>query len=272
MRLADYSDFLRSSAIIRRASAKTSSESRTLPASTSATLIARSCSKAALSSVWACSLSFMASPFVQMIHMKRGLSVMFQNSFFYGVIHPVIEAHSLTGGCMRCFLVQFRGNSHIKTPRVGFFGSFAFLRTKIQVVFHRISQSCFQLINGTPLKRNHIVNMQHVTVKNIGFRVVLKTPLIAFISKYAHGFTPAFSRKRLTDFTAPLSVTGCGCGRWNVARTLFNSTRTREPRPSLISAPQAVNRLSISTHAIDGLTGLANIATSVLRCLLFMVK
>jgi hypothetical protein len=77
-------------------------------------------------------------------------------------------------------------------------------------------------------------------------------------------------KKRRTDFTAPLSVSGCGCGRWNVAASLSIINQTREPRPSLILPPQALNRLSISLQAIVAPAGSAKIVERVLRWLLFI--
>jgi hypothetical protein len=43
--------------------------------------------------------------------------------------------------------------------------------------------------------------------------------------------------------------------------------RTLDPHPSLISAPQARSKLSISAHGIFARTGFSKMACSVLRCL-----
>ena len=71
------------------------------------------------------------------------------------------------------------------------------------------------------------------------------------------------------DFTAPLSVSFCGCGRWNTARTPFNAIRTLEPLPSLISAPTALSKASMLVHSMLALSGSAKIAVSVFWCVLF---
>ena len=112
--------------------------------------------------------------------------------------------------------------------------------------------------------------VQHLAVEQVGLWIVLEAPLITFVAQYIHGVTPASLRSRRTDRTEPLSVTGCGWGRWNTAYLPFNSTRIREPRPSVTSAPQARNRLSMSPQAMDGLIGSLKTASSVRRCLLFM--
>lgn len=48
--------------------------------------------------------------------------------------------------------------------------------------------------------------------------------------------------------TAPLSVSGEGCGLWNTRRSLKSLTHRREPSASVISAPRATRRASISAH------------------------
>ena len=42
--------------------------------------------------------------------------------------------------------------------------------------------------------------------------------------------------------------------------------RTREPLPSVISAPKATNKASISAQAILAFTGVEKISSKVLRC------
>ncbi len=71
------------------------------------------------------------------------------------------------------------------------------------------------------------------------------------------------------DFKAPLSVSFCGCGRWNTARTPFKAIRTLEPLPSLISAPAALSKASMLVHSMLAFTGSAKISLSVFWCVLF---
>jgi hypothetical protein len=82
-----------------------------------------------------------------------------------------------------------------------------------------------------------------------------------------HGVIPASRKNRRTDLSAPLSVSFAGCGRWNTASTPFRLTRTRDPRPSEIVAPAAMNNASMSTHGTLARTGSAKTACNVLRCL-----
>jgi hypothetical protein len=132
----------------------------------------------------------------------------FRNSFSHGEGNPVIEAYSLKRGRLRRFLMQFRGNSNIETPGKRFLRLFSGFLAQIKIIFNRLSQGFFQFVNGPTLKSNNIGKVQDIAVKNVRLRVVLKTPLIAFIGKYAHGVTPIVLKKRRTDFTAPLSVSG----------------------------------------------------------------
>ena len=63
--------------------------------------------------------------------------------------------------------------------------------------------------------------------------------------------------------TAPLSVMGRGCGRWNTRRSPNSRTPTRDPSRSLISAPNSMNSASISRHGMLPLVGCLNIEVSV---------
>jgi hypothetical protein len=48
-------------------------------------------------------------------------------------------------------------------------------------------------------------------------------------------------------------------------------TRTRDPLPSVISAPSAINKPSISFHKMSERTGFSNIFCNVSRCFLFII-
>jgi len=74
------------------------------------------------------------------------------------------------------------------------------------------------------------------------------------------------SSHRLILFTAPLSVIGRGCGRWNMRFSPFSKTAIREPSRSCTSAPGAINSDSISAHLMVPLTGQVKISDSVRRC------
>ena len=77
----------------------------------------------------------------------------------------------------------------------------------------------------------------------------------------------AASRNRRIDLSAPLSISLRGWGRWNTPRTPRRDIRTREPRPSVSSAPSAASRCSTSAHATSDRTGSSKIAERVRRCL-----
>lgn len=133
--------------------------------------------------------------------------------FIQSSFYPMIDADSITVGLYRDFLMQFGGNAHIEFAGKGLFRRFSYFSAKIKVVFNGISQCLFQFIYRTALESYNIVQIQNFTVKDIRIRIILKSALIAFISKYIHGVIPILSKKWRTDLTAPLSVTGRGCGR-----------------------------------------------------------
>src|SRR5690606_31838579 len=84
-----------------------------------------------------------------------------------------------------------------------------------------------------------------------------------------HGFTPFSSNHLRMEATAPLSVSGEGCGRWNTLLSPNRRTPIREPSRSLSSAPRLINSDSMSFHLMLPLVGRANICSSVCRCLRF---
>lgn len=189
---------------------------------------------------------------------------------FQCIGNPFVETDAVLCGFHGQAQMNFRFYSHIKCAGKRFFRGFSCLSAQIEVIFNRVSHGLFQFINGSALKSNNIPEMKYIAMKNIGIRIIFETALVPFVTDNIHGLTPICSKKRLTDFKAPLSVFGCGWGRWKVATFLPKINQTREPLPSLIVPPEALNSSSISAHLMSDLTGLAKIAPSVLRCLLFI--
>jgi hypothetical protein len=48
-----------------------------------------------------------------------------------------------------------------------------------------------------------ICQIHNLAVKKISLLIIVKTAFIDLIGEYVHGFTPAFSKKFLTGYTAP---------------------------------------------------------------------
>ena len=196
--------------------------------------------------------------------------MLFRNCPFKSFCYPFIEAHAVMGCPHGKALMNIRIQTHIECAGKRLLRRFALLGAILKIHLNGFRQRGLEFINGTPLKGNDIGKVQYIAMKNVGIRVVFKTALIPLVCKYAHSITPAFSRKRRTDLIAPLSVSGCGCGRWKVAISVPIINLTREPLPSFMMPPQALNKLSISLQAIAGLTGSVKIAIRVLRWLLFI--
>ena len=65
-------------------------------------------------------------------------------------------------------------------------------------------------LDGFALKRHDIAESRNLPVKNLGFIVKSDGCPISFVCH--HGCIPASVKNLRIDFTAPLSVVGCGCG------------------------------------------------------------
>lgn len=114
---------------------------------------------------------------------------MVRNRFGQCIGYPFIKAHAVAGGLHSNFLVKFRRNTHVETSGKRLVRFFSFAFAVFQVHFNRFRKGRFQFIDGAPLKSDHIIDVQHIAVKNIGIQVVLKAALIAFIGKNAHGYS-----------------------------------------------------------------------------------
>jgi hypothetical protein len=79
------------------------------------------------------------------------------------------------------------------------------------------------------LERHDVAQVGHFAVEVPDVLVVLDDRLITLVSHRGHCSISASIKKRRTDFTVPLSVSFCGCGRWNTARRPFKPMRTRDP-------------------------------------------
>src|SRR5918999_5325552 len=113
--------------------------------------------------------------------------------------------------------------------------------------------------------------LYELTPEHLNIRVEGNDGLEALDSHHVnHGLTPFSSSHLRIASTAPLSVSGDGCGRWNTRTTPNRNTSTREPSPSASSAPNSRNSASISAQRILPEAGREKIRSSVLWCLRFM--
>src|ERR1017187_1137468 len=95
-----------------------------------------------------------------------------------------------------------------------------------------------QLLDRRSLKGDHVSCVDHFSVEHPCLFLQINSRLIALVG---HDFLsipiPASVRNLCMEATPPRPVSFCGGGRWNTARTPLSAIRTREPRPSEISAP-----------------------------------
>src|SRR5208282_719606 len=163
---------------------------------------------------------------------------------------PLVEAEPgpLGGADQRS--MQQRLHTDDELAGIRLFRLLAALPAEGQVIVDGVGERLFQFGNRVPLKGDHVAEIEDFAMKQLGVFIVLDEGLVAFVVHRVHTVISASIKKRRADFTAPLSVSLRGCGRWNTARTPFNATLTREPLPSLNSAPHARNSASTSRQGI----------------------
>src|SRR5204863_6306668 len=103
-------------------------------------------------------------------------------------------------------------------------------------------------------------------------RVPLVSHCIQRTASPPEGRIPAAMRKLRKDRTIPLLISFSGWGSWKTALTPFKATRTREPLPSVSSAPRAKSRHSTSCQARLARTGSAKIPASTFKHLFFEIQ
>ncbi len=197
-------------------------------------------------------------------HLAQGLLSLGEGSrgsLGQGIVHPLIDGlRALHRGLSdqpvvlwRCAKRQFSGK--------GFFRHSPVFGTPSKIVVHRAVERRFEFVDGCARKVDHIPDALDGAMKQAVVRVQPDRRRVSFIGR--HGVTPASPGNRRRATMAPLSVSGLGCGRWKTARTPFTAILTREPAPSVIVAPWARRRVSISLHRMLERTGLSNIAARV---------
>lgn len=110
-------------------------------------------------------------------------------------------------------LVQNGFGTHDKLPGKWLFWLLSTLGAKRQIIFDGAGKCLLQLCCGRSLKGKDVAKIDNLAVEKAGFFIVFYNCFIAFVMHRAYGLISASSKKRLTDFTAPLSVSFCGWGR-----------------------------------------------------------
>ncbi len=191
------------------------------------------------------------------------------------ISHPLVKAFVFSTGEYGYLFVNVGINAYVKASRIGFFGVYSLLFAHGQENIQRGFPFFSQVVGIVSVEISSAVQTDELTAKHLNLAVVADK---CFISGFAsvkshdivHCLTPLSSSHFRTLATAPLSVVGLGCGRWNTRHSPNNLTPMREPSRSDISAPSSINKLSISDHLILPLIGRENMSASVFWCLRFM--
>ncbi len=107
-------------------------------------------------------------------------------------------------------LVEFRFNSNHELSRIWFFGGFAPISTKIEIVIHGIFECRTEITYCFPLKGHNIPKIDDFTMKEICVIIKFNFSNIAFV--FHHLITSASFKNFRIELTAPLSVTRLGWG------------------------------------------------------------
>ena len=109
--------------------------------------------------------------------------------------------------------MQDRFRTHDKLTGKWLLRLLAALGAKGQIVLDGAGKRLLQLCRRCSLKGKDVAKIDNLAVEKRSIFIVFDNRFIALVMHRTHGLISASSRKRLTDFTAPLSVSFCGCGR-----------------------------------------------------------
>src|ERR1700689_388590 len=109
--------------------------------------------------------------------------------------------------------MQFRLSADHELSGERFLRLLAARRAKRQVILNRRGEGSFQFVHGLSLERDDIAQIDDLAMKQSGILAEFDDRFITVEMHRAHGSPPASRKNRRTDLTAPLSVSGRGCGR-----------------------------------------------------------
>src|SRR5947209_3381185 len=102
-------------------------------------------------------------------------------------------------------------NARHELTREGLVRLFPALRAECEIIVDRSLEGCFQFGDALSLEGDHVARVEDFAMENPRFVVEFDFANITLV--FHHGVTPAWTRNRRMERTAPLSVSFCGCGR-----------------------------------------------------------
>ncbi len=185
---------------------------------------------------------------------------------------PVVQAASADLGLNSKPCMQFRGQTQGNFAGIRLVRLTTYFCACGKVIINGFVKNLTEFLHGVRMKANYIIYSCNMPDKAFIFGAKAYNGCIALIChSVIHGFTPNFVRKVLASRIWYGAASFLGCGLWKYPMTSSRINLTREPSPSSISQPTANRSDSISAHTKDFGVGLAKIAASVFRCLLFMM-
>lgn len=187
--------------------------------------------------------------------------------------HPLIQRQAFRSGSHRRRMMRLRVKAQHKLAGMPLEWLDTFLLAHLQKHLERRLAFMLQSSNVLCVKIRAAVEPDKLATKHLDVWIVLDhRPLPIDHHHIFHGLTPLLSSHLRMDSTAPLSVSGEGCGLWNTRTSPNNFTPTRDPSRSLTFAPKSVNIASMSCHLMPPDTGRAKINARVFELLRFMLK
>lgn len=185
--------------------------------------------------------------------------------------HPLVQRQAIRLGSSRRRLVDAGIEAQHKFAGMPLERLNPFLLTHLQKHLERSLAFMFQPGNVLGVKIRAAVQSDKLAAKHLDIRVVFDHRPLPFNHHHVfHGCTPFSINHLRIDSTAPLSVSGEGCGRWNTRTPPNSFTPTRDPSRSLTFAPKSASSDSISRHLMLPEAGRAKISARIFELLRFM--
>lgn len=180
------------------------------------------------------------------------------------LIHPLVNRTRLDTCSLGNHAMVLGRRSEGQSARIRLIRLDTVFFAPLKVIVDGSPKGGFQFFGRAASEMNNVLNAVYCSMKQFIIALIPDGRGISF--EGLHGATPAVSRKRRKETTAPLSISGFGCGLWSVMRNVPFLMRTREPAPSLRVKSNAASIASTSFHLIPARSGLAKIVSSVFRC------
>ncbi len=194
-----------------------------------------------------------------------------RSAFLNQLRYPLIQRQAISLGSSTRRLMNVRVKTQYKLAGVPFERLNSILCAHLQKHLERSLAFLFQAGNVFGIKIGTAIQPNKLAAKHFNVRVVLNHCTLFLNHHHVfHGCTPFSVNHLRIDSTAPLSVSGEGCGLWNTRTSPNNLTPMRDPSRSLTFAPKSSNSDSISRHLMLPETGRANISARVFELLRFM--